>query len=95
MAPIRTGHAYGETPPNAYADFEWAREHHEELLDQYGEQVLLVFHKQVIGIGKTLAEAEHDAEQRIDPSADEITPVTVLLYRRQPFFRAKPANKDK
>lgn len=95
MTPIRTGHPYGETPPNTYADFEWAHEHHEELLGQYGEQIVLVYHQQVIGVGKTLAEAEQDAEQRLDPGIDEvITPVTVLLYRRQPFFRARPVHKD-
>ena len=45
---IRTSHAKGETPPNTFDDFAWAREHEAELLDQYGECVLMVYEKQVL-----------------------------------------------
>jgi hypothetical protein len=90
---IQTSHAKGETPPNTFDDFAWAREHEAELLDQYGECVLMVYEKQVLGSGQTMQEAEADAERNLPPDAQVVTPVTVFLHRRHPFFRVRPVAK--
>jgi hypothetical protein len=90
---IRTSHAKGETPPNTFDDFAWAREHEAQLLDQYGERIILVYEKQVLGSGETIAEAEQDAARHLPPDVGEVTPVIVLLSHRHPFFRVRPTRK--
>jgi len=89
-ARIRMGHAYGETPPNVFADFDWVRRHERELLEQYGECSIIVFQQQVIGVGPTYDEALVDAERNLPSDVDEITPIHERLHQRQPFFRVHP-----
>lgn len=86
---IRTGHARGETPPNARADLEWIHQHEQELLDKYGESMILVYQQQVIGAGQTYADMVADAERNLPPHVTEATPITYLLHYRQPFFRVR------
>ena len=90
---IQTGHAYGETPHNTYADFAWAREHESELLEQYGECVLIVYEKKVLGSGRTIAEAETNAERNLPSESGVVTPITFFLYRRDPFWRVRPTKE--
>ena len=89
---IRTSHQYGEVYPNVFSDFEWTREHREELLKTYGECIILVYQKQVIGSGHTLQEAAEDAERNLPPEVGEATPITEFLHHRHPFFRVRPAH---
>ncbi len=89
---IRTSHAYGETPANTFSDFEWVREHRGELLEQYGECIILVYEKEVIGIGDTIQEAEENAERNLSPDVEEVTPITEILRHRHPFLRVRPQN---
>jgi len=89
---IRTTHAYGEVSENTWSDFEWVKEHREELLAEYGECTILVFEKKVIGIGETEREAARIAEENLPPDSDVVlTPITYRLARRHPFFRVKPS----
>ncbi len=90
---IQTSHAYGETPPNTYPDFEWARTHEAELLEQYGECVLIIYERQVLGSGQTIAEAEVDAERHLPAESGVITPITVYLHYRHPFRRVRPTKQ--
>jgi hypothetical protein len=87
---IRVGHPYGETPPNTFVDFDWAKANENQLLERYGECVILVYQQQVIGKGSTLQEAEEDAEKNLPSEMSEATPVTVFLHQRHPFFRIYP-----
>lgn len=90
---IHTSHAYGETPPNTFDDFAWAREHETDLLAQYGECILMVYEKTVLGSGQTIEDAEADAEHNLPPDAGIVTPVTVFLRHRHPFLRVRPTQK--
>ena len=87
---IKTDHAYGEVSPNVFGDFDWVHEHREELLEQYGECVILVYQRRVIGVGKTQAEAIQDAERNLPPDVVQVTPITQYLYRRHPILRVRP-----
>ena len=87
---IKTDHVYGEVYPNVFSDFDWAHEHHEELLEQYGECVILVYQQRVIGVGKTQAEAIQAAECNLPPEVTQVTPITQYLYRRHPILRVRP-----
>ena len=87
---IRVSHAKGEVYPNVWSDFDWVHEHRKELLEKYGEGFVLVYQKEVIGFGKTLKEAEEDAERNLPPEVAEVTPITQMLRHRHPFFRVRP-----
>jgi hypothetical protein len=87
---IRTSHAYGEVYPNVWSDFDWVHDHRKELLEKYGEGVVLVYQREVIGFGNTLDEAEEDAERRLPPDVTEVTPIIQYLRHRHPFFRIRP-----
>ena len=73
---IRTGHTRGEVAPNTWSDFAWAGLHREELFDQYGDCILLIYNQQVIGVGQTFDEVIADAESKLPPDAGEVTPIT-------------------
>ncbi len=87
---IRMGHAYGETPPNVFSDFDWIRHHEKELLEKYGECSIIVYKEQVLGVGTTYDEALEDAERNLPPDVGVVTPVHERLHHRQPFFRVYP-----
>ena len=82
---IRLGHAANEpAAPNTFPDFEWVREHRNELLATYGESVILVYEKRVIGAGKTIQEAVEDAERHLPAEVEQVTPITEFLWQRYP-----------
>lgn len=86
---IRLSHAAGEAAPNTFTDFQWVRQNEKQLLEQYGECVILVFEKQVIGTGRTIDAAVADAEQHLSLDHSEVTPILEFLRQRQPFFRVR------
>ncbi len=79
----------GEFYPNEIADYEWVGQHRPELLDQYGPCVLLVYNRQVVGIGKTIREAKEDAEQKLPREVNEITPIIEFLGHRHSIYRVQ------
>jgi hypothetical protein len=87
---IKLSHEYGEVVPNHYPDFAWAKEHEKELFKTYGRCCILVYQKEVIGVGATLNDAIEDAEQNLPPDSGVITPIMTTLYEKQPFFRVYP-----
>ena len=87
---IRTSHQDGEVAPNTWRDFDWVHDHEAELLQQYGECVLLIYNQQVIGNGITIEDAIAQAEQNVPPDLSEVTPITYFLQERHPFFRVYP-----
>lgn len=87
---VRLTHRYGEVAPNTWGDFNWVHEHEKELLDQYGECVILVYQQRVIGKGETIEEALTQAEDNAPSNLNDITPVTYFLHHRHPFFRVRP-----
>lgn len=84
---IHTGHPHGQTPPNTRTDLEWIHDHEQELLEQFGERMILVFEKKVIGVGDTYSEMLQNAEQNLPPEVEAVTPVTYFLRQRHPFSR--------
>jgi hypothetical protein len=90
---IRMGHPYGQTPPNVYSDFDWIREHKNELIEKYGECSIIVYKQQVLGVGASYKEALENAERDLPPDIGEITPVHQWLYHRHPFLRVHPIPK--
>jgi len=66
---------YGQTPPSVFTDFDWIHQHQQELLDKYGECSIIVYQKQVIGVGDTYAAALQDAVRNLLPDLGEVTPV--------------------
>jgi hypothetical protein len=80
----------GEFYPNEITDYEWAREHRHDLLAQYGASIVLIYEKQVVGVGKTLQAAIDDAEKKLPDATPEITPIIELVGQRHPFFRIYP-----
>ena len=79
-----------ETPPNLFTDHAWFRQHQDELLAEYGECFVVIYHEQVIGVGDTYEAAVQAAEANLPPDESEITPVVELLRKRHPFFRVRP-----
>ena len=87
---IRMRDPYGQTPGNVFTDFDWIHQHQQELLDKYGECSIIVYQKQVIGVGNTYAEALRAAERDLLPGLGEVTPVHQELRQRHPFLRVLP-----
>jgi hypothetical protein len=90
---IKTTHAYGEVYPNVFSDFAWVHEHREELLEKYGECIILVYETQVVGVGQTIAEAIQHAEQYLASDIEQITPITEFLRYRHRFQRLRSLSK--
>jgi len=76
-------HPYGETPKNVFTDFDWVRRHEKELLEKYGEVSVIVYKEEVLGVGETYEEAVADAEAKLPPEVDEVTPVHERLRFRE------------
>jgi tetrahydromethanopterin S-methyltransferase subunit H len=89
MQRIKTGHPYGQTPPNFYSDFEWIRQNETQLLEAYGECSIIVYQQQVIGVGDNYAAALEDAERNLPSDRGEITPVHQWLRHRHPILRVR------
>lgn len=94
MGRIKTEHQHGEVYPNVFSDFEWVRENREQLLAEYGERVILVYEKQVVGVGDTQLEAVENAERNLPTDSPVITPIIEMLYRRHPFWRIVPQDME-
>ena len=87
---IKLGRAYDEVFPNMFSDFAWVKEHEKELFETYGRGFILVYQKEVVGIGDSIEDAVSDAESRLPPESGVITPILTTLYEKQPFFRVYP-----
>jgi hypothetical protein len=85
MDRVLVNHEYGEVYPNVFSDFDWVRQHRNELLDEFGECVILVYEKQVVGHGQSLQAAIANAEQNLPANVTKITPITEYLRYRHPF----------
>lgn len=90
---IKMSHAYGETPKNAFTDFDWVRRHEKELLEQYGECSIIVYKEQVLGVGATYEAAVDNAEANLPMEMGEVTPVHERLRYRNPLLRIRPLRK--
>ncbi len=90
MSRLRMSHPKHGTPPNVYDDYDWIRRNERQLREQYGEGFIVVYQRQVIGVGETYDSAITDAEQRLPADVEEITPVVDTLEKRHPFFRLTP-----
>jgi hypothetical protein len=62
-------------PENIFSDFEWLGEHRVDLYEKYGEAVLVVYQQQILGVGKSRAEALENAEANLPDAPEVITPV--------------------
>lgn len=88
---IKMTHAYGETPPNVFNDFDWIHQHENELLEKYGECFVIVYKETVLGVGATYDEAIQDAERNLPAGNDEVTPVHRRIFKRHHLFRVYPS----
>jgi hypothetical protein len=50
-----------------------------ELFEKYGDCVALIYEKRIIGIGQTIEAAELDAESKLAPEIDQVTPITYFI----------------
>jgi len=92
---VRVSQSAGEpVPDNMWQDFAWAHQHRKTLLETYGEQVILVYHGQVIGVGAFIDEAVADAEQHLPDDDSIVTPIVEFLSYRSPLtgLRAEPTH---
>ena len=90
---IRMRYPYGKSPPNVFTDFDWIHYHESELLQQFGERHIIVYHEQVIGVGDSYDAALQDAEEKLAPDSGEITPIHQELRYKHPFLRVRPTLK--
>lgn len=66
-------------PSNRNSDCDWVSSNRTDLIRQYGNCVLLVFKEQVVGNGSTLDAAIKDAEAKLPPGGEIITPIIGFL----------------
>lgn len=94
MATIQMGHAVGEVAPNTFADIIWVREQWNTLLEKYGEVSILVFNKEVVGVGDSYASAIANAEANLVEVDATITPIHERLRDRKAKFLKTMAIKE-
>lgn len=82
---VRTSHTYSEVAPNTFQDFDWVREYKPELLEKYGECIILVYEKQVLDSGDTCEEAVEMRNAISRHTFREATPILYFLHPHQPF----------
>lgn len=89
MSKIRTYHHEGEkTPQRIYDDHDWLREHENDLFERYGFCYVIVYEKQIVGIGKTEKEAVADAERKLPSTFEDVEVMPEFLgSRKQMAFR--------
>jgi hypothetical protein len=65
---------------------------------KYGECIILVYEKTVIGTGDTYEIAVEDAESNLPPEVTQATPILYFLHHRRPFtflhIRPDPVRGD-
>ena len=86
MAHIKMGHPREYTPPNIYPDYEWIKANEQSLFEQYGEKHIVVYEKQIIGLGDTGQEAIANAENNLAAEVEEVTPVVYPLHNPQQWL---------
>lgn len=92
---LKMGYRRDESkPPNVFADLNWALDHHDELLEQYGEAILIIYKEQVLGVGDSVDGALQDAIEHLPPGDDVLTPALYILGKRHPFFRVYPHDRN-
>jgi hypothetical protein len=94
--PITIKTSYQQHEPlgeNFLEDVHWINERRIELYEQYGDCVILVYHGEIIGIGKGFLEAIADAENRLKDGEGTVTPVVKYLSTpyRIGLYRSKKA----
>ena len=77
-------------PANIFPDLNWVSDNRLALYKKYGESVVVVFQKKVIGIGQDYDTALADAEAHLAENVEQITPVIGYVsnpYRLGHFYR--------
>ncbi|MBK9123194.1 MAG: hypothetical protein IPM16_08750 [Chloroflexi bacterium] len=69
-------------PQQQLEDLAWGRENEDRLFTQYGDCYVLIYRRQVVGSGTTIADAVSDAETKLDKGEDAITPAIHKLVDR-------------
>ena len=81
---IQTAYPKDEAlPENIFSDLKWVSENRVELYKKYGSCVVVVYHKEIIGMGQTHSEALNDAESRLPDDVELITPA--IGYVSNPY----------
>lgn len=95
MMPSRIQTAFPKDEPlpeNIFSDLKWVSENRIELYKKYGSCVVVVYHKEIIGMGKTEHEAMQDAESRLPEDVILITPA--IGYISNPYCVGWIVKKD-
>lgn len=88
MSRIKTSYQPNEaTPKNLFTDHDWFRAHEQELLAQYGDCWLVIYHEEILGVGQTYDEAKQNAEAHLPDDITQVTPIIEPLYERHAFSR--------
>jgi hypothetical protein len=70
-------------PENVFPDLNWVSDNLLELYKKYGSCVVVVYHQEIIGMGKTRQEALQDAEAQLADDVELITPI--IGYVSNPY----------
>lgn len=74
------------TPAYIFDDLRWLRENRNNLLQQYGECVILIHNHEVVGYGETINDAVQDAENKLSPDVESIMPIIEVLKYEKDFM---------
>jgi hypothetical protein len=77
-------------PANIFPDLNWVSDNRLSLYKKYGEVVVVVYQKEVIGLGQDYDAALADAEAHLSDDVEVITPVVGYIsnpYRLGHFTR--------
>jgi hypothetical protein len=78
-ARIKLSHNRGEVAPNTWEDIAWIRQNRNQLYQEFGAVVILVYQQELLGKGQSLEEAIADAETHLPTEIHEVSPVIEFL----------------
>jgi hypothetical protein len=83
------------TPSNVFPDLNWVSDNRVALHKKYGDAVIVVYQKEIIGIGQDYDEALADAESKLDPDIDLITPAIGSVFNpNESYFYIKQLMRE-
>jgi hypothetical protein len=88
---IKIGFAKDEpTPASVFHDLAWVSDNRLDLYQKYGRCYVLVYQEEIIGTGKTIDEAIQDADSRLSPEIELITPAIGSVFNpHESYFHIK------
>src|SRR5690348_4621488 len=81
-------------PRHIIDDHDWVHDHHDQLIQQFGECYLIVYKGQVLGTGATSDEALDNADRNLPPEMNDLPVMVEWVGNRFPVSLRRSKRPD-